>query len=261
MIGLNVVELRKKGNKMNISAVNCTPIKPQVSFGYNSDVNERDNCSFNPEDLDMDSYQDNFEKIQTFTDRVNQDYIKRLSAKASNIKKPIFAAASVGLAALFAFASGKLAASKLAELSKSLKIDLPNVVDNSLRNTSKKMKDVSTALFKENPVTKFDKLRNGASKLVYGAEELAKKGYKRIAYSRVTPNDTAEIIKDKAFANLGGLLGLSTILPRVCSKDNNTNGVSDILEIGQNAYTGTKTKMTDVLKEVNNIGNLVTLLT
>ena len=229
---------------MNISAVNCTPIKPQT-FG----------------NIISDEYQ-KLCKLEDFSDGVIDEFVaSEQQDKKTNIKKPLAAAASVGLAGLLAFASGRLAANKIAEVLKSAHVDLPGVMDNSLRKVSGKMKDTASKLLSENPATKSAKAKNVLSKVISTTENVAKKGYKKIAYSRVLAEDTAEVIKSKAFANMGGALGVATILPTVCSKDNDENGVADILQIGQNAYTGTKTKMSDMLNNVGKLSDLVSILT
>ncbi len=229
---------------MNISAVNCTPIKPQT-FGNN--ITEET---------------EKYNQIEKFTDGIMDEFVaSEETDKKSFIKKPIAAAASVGLAALLAYASGRLAANKLAEVLKTVHVDLPGVMDNSLRKVSGKMKDTAAKLLSENPATKSAKVKNVLSKAISGSESIANKAYKKIAYTKVLSGDTAEIIRTKAFGNIGGVLGVSTILPTVCSKDNDENGVADILQLGQNAYTGTRTKMTDLLNNVGKMGDLVTLLT
>ena len=65
----------------------------------------------------------------------------------------------------------------------------------------------------------------------------------------------------KAFANIGGIVGLATMFPSILSKDNDGNGVKDILQKGQNAYTGTKTRINNFSDKVGIIGNLINLYT
>ncbi len=223
---------------MSIPAVNCTTIKPQVSFGKADNDEER------------------LYNYSKFADEVNDKYIN-----SQNVKKPVAAAVSVALAGLIAFASGKLLASKAAIVAEKFKINLPEILDSSLGKLSKLSSDVSGRLIKENPVTKSEKAADLAGKVIAGATNCAKKVYNKVAKSGVTPLDTQEVIKSKAFANLGGTLGVATILPSVCSKDNDENGIADILEKGQNAYTGTKNKMGKLMEDASKFSDLVELLT
>ena len=75
---------------MNVSAVNCTPIKPQVSFGN-----------------DLDS---NYNQIINKTQELNDELIH-----SDQIKKPLAVAGSLGLAALAAFVTGQKIASPFAK--------------------------------------------------------------------------------------------------------------------------------------------------
>ena len=98
-------------------------------------------------------------------------------------------------------------------------------------------------------------------KTVTGAVNYGKSLYRKIAYSGVADDATAAVRQAKAFANLGGIAGIATAFPAVVAKDSNNDGVSDILQTGQNAYTGAKTKMGQVMEEAGKFSELVDLLT
>ncbi len=232
---------------MNVSAVNCTPIKPQVAFG--NSVRSYDDVHYDTE------YQDRYNQLTEFADKVDNDYVN-----SSNIKKPIAAFLSVGLAALVAFATGKLVASKASIIAEKVKLDLPSMLDNGLKKASNKVKTFGEKLKTEVPATKGQQVKNALGKAITFSEEKAKMVYKKLAYSGVKPTDSAEIIKQKAFANIGGITGLALGLPGFCAKDSNSDGVNDILQRGQNAYTGAKTKAAQALSECGKIAELVDIL-
>ncbi len=227
---------------MKVSAINCTPIKPQVSFGQTDEKKSED-------ELKLD-------KCKQFADKVDDEYVK-----SSNVKKPVAAVVSVALAGLLAFATGKVIAQKAAVIGEKLKLNLPELLDKNLRSLSNGVTKAADKLKNDNPVTKSDKFKNMVGKTVTSAVNFGKSLYRKIAYSGVADDATVAVRQAKAFANLGGIAGIATAFPAVATRDNNDDGVSDILQTGQNAYTGAKTKMGQVMEKAGRFSELVDLLT
>lgn len=238
---------------MNVSAINCTPIKPQVSFGKKPKKTD-DKKPQNPT-LDVDD-EEKLEKVSDFADAINNEVVN-----SSSVKKPVAAVVSVLLAGLIAYAGGKRIAQIAINGGEKLHLNLPEMLDKSLRKASVSVANVANSLKKENPVTKFDKFKNIIGSSIQHGENIAKTLYKKVAYSGVAENATVAVKQSKAFANLGGIAGIATAFPAVAAKDSNDDGVSDILQRGQNAYTGAKTKMGQVMEKAGKLSELVDLLT
>lgn len=220
---------------MNVSAINCTPIKPQTP-------------SFNGSFADK---SEDYDRVLEVTSRINDQFVE-----SATIKRPIAAAASVGLAGLLAFASGK----KLAGFVSTYAKKAPLALENALKTGSKTVQNTSKKLINENP-DKLSKAKNIAGKAIKGAEDIARKGYKKLAYTGISEEVINPERAEKAFKNIGGWLGLATIFPGVCKRDTNENNVPDLLEIGANAYTGTKSKFDKAFENTSKITELVELLT
>lgn len=241
---------------MNVSAINCTPIKPQVSFG-NTENEEKLN------DEEKLSDEAKLEKFNQFADSVNDEFVN-----SSSVKKPIAAVVSVLLAGLIAYAGGKRIAQIAINGGEKLHLNLPEMLDKSLRRVSNTVKQAATSLKNENPVSKPEKIKNTISKALTYVDQRARKLYRNVAYNGLkiaedVVDEKAKIAAKQAcaFANLGGIAGIATAFPAVAVKDSNNDGVSDILQRGQNAYTGAKTKMGQVMEKAGKISELVDLLT
>lgn len=244
---------------MSITPVNCTPIKPQVSFGNHDGLNI----------YAVTASDDNLEKF----DRV---YNSVKDIPDTKIKKPLVAAISVATAAFFTFISGKMIASKTADLAKTgveslknlipalkgknISLNLPELTNKAAKGISKGMKAVAENLKVSTPVTKGQKVKNAASKVVGFTEDKAKRLYKTVLYSNAETL-APEIANKKAFEKIGGIVALSTVFPSLIKRDENDNGVSDILEKGQNAYTGAKQKVGGVFEKVSKFAEVISSLT
>lgn len=219
---------------MNVSAINCTPIKPQTP-------------SFNGGFVDK---SDDYDRVVEVTSRINDEFVE-----SDSIKKPVAAAASIGLAGLLAFASGK----KLATFASTYLKKAPQTLETALKTGSKAVKNASKTLINENP-DKLSKAKNIAGKAIEGAENIARKGYKKLAYAGISEEVVNPERATKAFQNIGGWLGLATVFPAICGRDANNDGVSDILQRGQNAYTGTKGTFDRAFENTSKIAELADIL-
>ncbi len=214
---------------MNISATNCTPIKPEASFKGNFYETSSD-----------------YDRVLRVTNQLNDEFVE-----SDDIKKPFAAAASIGLAGLLAFASGK----KLASIFTTYAKKAPVAMEGLLKQGSKSAQDFATSLINENP-DKLSKVKNVAGKAIGQVEKLARNGYKKLVYSGIPESANVQERATKAFQNAAGWVGLATVFPAICGRDANDDGVSDILQKGQNAYTGTKTKFGKAFEETSKIAEL-----
>ena len=206
---------------MNISAVNCTPIKPEVSFGKSDDYE--------------------YTKLRELTTQLNDEFVE-----SDDIKKPVSVIASVGLAAILAFASGK----KIASLVKKAVPKAPESIEKALKSISNSLKSASSKLSVEEPISKLDKTKNLSSELIRQINDKCSKLYGKFAKNGA----------DSAFSNAVGIAAAASVVPTICSRDNDGDGVSDIMQKGTNAYTGTKTRFDKVLSQTSILTDIAELL-
>ena len=226
---------------MNISAINCTPIKPQASF-----KGER-NLKF--EDREFDSFME-------LSDKLDGEFVH-----SDNIKKPIAVVASIGLAGLTAFVFG----GKIVGLARRAFPELTNpestkYFENYIKKGADKVKSFATNL--QESTGKGEKFKKFAGKKIEQAEDLAKSAYKKITNIGLknVPQNEGDIAAKK-LENLGGAVSTAFFVPNALKADANEDGVADISQRGQNAYTGTKQEINRSVEKFNVIGDLVDILT
>lgn len=211
---------------MGIPAVNCSPIKPQIGFGKANG--------------------ENYNEVLQITDKLNDEFVN-----SNQIKKPVAAFASIALAALVAYVGG----SKLAGVVTKMAPKAPGAVTAGIDKAGSAISKVATNLQKETP-GKLGKIKNVAGKVLDKAGNLAKKGYNKIGGNIENVSEKSNTV----FQNIFGVGAMATVLPGLLSKDGDENGVSDILEKGQNAYTGTKTGVAGALEKTSQFAELIDLL-
>lgn len=214
---------------MSISAINCVPIKPQVNFG-------RDN----EKELD-------YNNVVCVADKLNDNFVH-----SSTIKKPLAIASSLALATLIAYVGGSKVATGISKIIPSA----PNKVVGGIDKLIKKSADTAKIL-KESPTGKMGTVKKFAGKTLGLVSKVSAKGYDKLGGNIA---DTAKK-NAKVFENIIGLGATASILPGLLSKDANEDGVSDILQKGQNAYTGAKTSVNESLGNLTLFGELIDLLT
>ena len=236
---------------MNISAVSCSPIKPKASFGQVEDKT-------------------NYEQVTKVTEAMNDELVQ-----SKNIKKPLAAALSIGLAVALAYASGKRIAGIVSHIFKKA----PETLESFFKKGAQLTEGLAGKLKTVNPdkkivgegsklagkklgnllnKVKIGKIENTVGSLLEKAEGTAKKVYKKIAYAGLQEGGNKAA---KAMENIFGWGAVGTVVPTVLKKDANEDGVSDILQRGQNAYTGTQSKFAGAIDKANGLADLVDLLT
>ena len=223
---------------MNISAMNCTPIKPQVA-SFKGD-------KFSDEDFDA---------LIEMTDKINDEYVQ-----SSTIKKPLAIVGSVALAAVAAFTFGTKIVAFVNKIVPSL-TDPNNKMyfEKFIKNGANKAKNIATDL--QSGTGKAPKFKKAVGSVLETVIEGAKNIYKKITTigtSKLTDDVT---IAQKKLENLGGVAAAATFVPAAVSSDSDEDCVSDMCQKGVNAYTGTKSQINKAVEGANVLGDLVEALT
>ena len=188
---------------MSISAINCTPIKPQASFGSAQGVDEA-------------------QKVLELSKQLNDSFASGTRCngdcdeeKVTN-KNPIQTTISVLGACATMFALGKGAGKGLVALTKKV----PASAKENILNTGKKAVSVISEQVAKLP--KNEKVSTILSNTVGKAFNSAK----------------AVVMKnpEKSFTTAAGVLAATTLVPSIATADGNKDGVADIAQNNINAY-------------------------
>lgn len=191
---------------MNVSAINCSPIKPQVSFG----------------DADVDKAK----KVLSLSRDLDDSFAKK-DEEGNNIKSPLHTAISVGGAVASMFALG-LGIGKLGYRANA-KFGLVQKGKNAIGKVSNFVKNKAPKLHIKAPVIKEGSFINKAKNV---ADDAVK--YVKSTTGKLVEKHGAE----KVFATGTGLAAVATLVPDIITVDKNKNGVADIAEKKINAYEG-----------------------
>lgn len=223
---------------MNISAINCTPIKPQ-SFGMNCDGE-------GTQEVNLKKAPVSYDTLLKTADEFESNYIA-----SSDVKTPGQIATSVGLLGIKTFAVGAAAATLMASLSGG---KIPNTAINGLKNVSKGLINTSQKLAEAN-TGKLGKVRSVAAKGIAGAEKYAHAFYNKVI-AKGTEGDIA-----KQFSRLVGLAVAANAVPAACKIDNNNDGISDITQRSQSIYDTTKTNCNKLVEGASLFSEVASVLT
>lgn len=248
---------------MNISAIKCTPIKPQVSF--RSDESKFD--------------------AQALHDMASDLNEKAVDSK--DIKKPLAIVASLAALAGIAYGGGKKVAAganviyeKVAAAAKpavkeaaddvaeaARKANLGVVIEDGLKKASSiaangisKLRTVPVGEVTVH-ASKKDMIRNTVADVLEKGLNVAKTAYKKVAYSGIPANADATAKAQAAFENVAGAIGLATVVPEIISRDADGDGVKDIVQKSQNAYTSTEDKVKNATENMGTVTNILQMLT
>lgn len=214
---------------MNISGVNCTPLKP----------------AFTSEPSEDPKYQ----SFLTATDQLDDTLVL-----SSDIKSPIQTVAAVGLATVVAFVSGRKIAGVVTNFAK----NAPTQLENALKKGADFVKTKAEGLKIDNPANMTEKLKNNIGKLLVNAEKTGRSAYRKLANVGLKEGT---LRADNAFKNLAGIVTVATVIPPTCKKDTNEDGVADIAQRNQNVYTGTKNKCGNMVNSASKIAEAISILT
>ena len=209
---------------MAISAINCTPIKPQVAFGN--------------------SAQEQFDEINDISDKINDKIVN-----SDDIKKPVAVAASVALAGLTSWAGARALTSAVTSKF------LPKAgvyVETGLKTAANAVKSGADKFAQVTPEKKLSlaTVKKYTGKAVASIEEGARNIYKKVAYSGIDEKVVNPERANKALANAAGAGAATITVADICTKDSNGDGITDIMQKSQNAYTGAKTQYGNAFETV-----------
>ena len=187
---------------MNISAINCSPIKPQVAFGKAEGVEEAN-------------------KVLNLSKELSDSFKKEESEGEVGRKSPMETIASLTGAALAMFAIGK-GAGKLAY---SLSGKIPETAKTFVTTNAGKAKEFITAQTAKLP--KNEKISKVLEKTVGKVATAAKTGLT----NAIEKNGAEKIVTTAA-----GLAAATTLVPKIAKADGNGDGIADIAQKNVNAY-------------------------
>ena len=183
---------------MSISAINCSPLKPQVSFGNAQEVNDATRVLELSKQLE-DSFQ----------------------VAGAEKKNTAQIAVSVLGAGLTMFALGKGAGKGISTIVKGLPETTKTSILNSTKNASIAIKE---------KVSNLPKTR--VSKVLDGTVGKVAKGFKTAITEKIAKEGA-----EKVFTNATGLAAMATLLPSILTVDGDKNGVADIAQKNISAYS------------------------
>ncbi|MCD7879467.1 MAG: hypothetical protein LUG16_06000 [Candidatus Gastranaerophilales bacterium] len=216
---------------MSIAPVNCTPIKPQASFGQKAD------------------YDETYVALKK-VDEINDKYVN-----SKDVKSPFQIGLSCAAALAGIYAAGKAGASLVTKVVPKL----PVMIENTLKSGSGLVKKASESLQKEVP-GKLGKLKNASGKVLEKSENAARNLYKKVAYSKIAEDVVNPERAQKAFANVVGAAAVATTVPQILTKDADGDGIKDIAQKSQNVYTGVKNNLTSTSDTISALGEIASAL-
>ena len=261
---------------MNISAVKCTPIKPQSFKSLDENYQQLRNTSqkLSSECVDTNDIKKPLAIATSLAALVGFGIAQgRVSAKASSAVfetvQELFSKykAKGQEAAADVAADVKDAASKVAneakETVKNAKLGV--AVENGLKKASAFAKEniskLRTVAEEGKELTKFQKVKNFVADALDFVVEFAKDIYKKIAYSNIDEKIVGDERAKQAFENVAGVAGAAVVVPEVLSRDADGDGVKDILQKSQNAYTKAEEKFGHLSEEISAVGEVVRMFT
>lgn len=190
---------------MNVSAINCSPIKPQVSFGAPEGVDEAN-------------------KVLTLSKELS-DTFKKEDSEGNQIKNPLHTALSVLTAGMAMFALGKgigkLGWKGLDKAKSAITPEKMQVVKDKV-HVAKDFVSKQTAKLPKN-----EKVATFFNKTVGKAANAVK-----TSVAKAVEKNGAE----KVFTTAAGVVAASTLVPKVATADANGDGIADIAQSKVNAY-------------------------
>lgn len=198
---------------MNVSAVNCTPIKPSVSFGNES------------KDFD-------YAQAARQAEAIKDEYVS-----ADRLKSPAGVVASVAACGLKAFASGAVLASLFAGIAKGA----PTKLQGALKKGSQGIRKVAADL--SDDAVKHAKVKKPIGKAISKVEQIARNAYKKVIKPdvREVADDLADDVANKlkkeinenntnALRRIGGIITTAAVLPAATTISNDGDEVPDMLQ-------------------------------
>ncbi len=189
---------------MTISAINYSGVKPQTSFKSNE--------------------QDRFKEFRDYTYYKLQNY----NVKPGDIKEPIAIAGTFLLAAVIPYATTKCITTEL--LSSNAAKKFCYSIEAKIKNKADNFRDGVKRLSETNGGGIIDNVKKYTGKGIGFVENTARNIYKSIAYVGLPADMEKKEKSAKAMANIVAAGAVGAILPDICTKDSDGDGIKDIMQ-------------------------------
>lgn len=186
---------------MSISAINCSPLKPQVSFRSAQGVDEANKVLQLSKQLG-----DNFHKVDS---------------EGNDIKNPLQTATSVLAACLAMFALGKGAGKVALTAAKKVPASAKKTIADGFGKVKTFVSKQAAKLPKNEKVTTV--LNNTVGKASNAVKSSVAKAVQKSG-------------AEKVFTTTAGVVAASTLVPKIVKADDNGDGIADIAQKSVNAY-------------------------
>lgn len=210
--------LVRKVKIMNVSAVNCTPIKPQASFGHDPELKK-----------DKEIRREDYDQALTIIDKLSDEYVK-----SDDIKNPFQVVLSVVAAGGKSFMKG---ASTFLGLDLITKGGATNFVKSAGKGVVSSLNKVAEKIGESSAVRKN----------ISGVLNKASESFVNVGSKCKVPV-------------LAGALSALALVPAICSRDNDGDGVKDIIQKSQSAYDNFEKNSSNMLSGASQIAELVSIL-
>ena len=231
---------------MNISAINCTPIKPKVSFG------------------DVEHKNFDAEKLHDMATDLNER-----SVDSKDIKKPIAVVASLAALAGIAYGGGKKIATGANVIYEKVAAAAKPAIKETADDVAQVAKNTNLGVVLEDGLKKassiasqaISNLRNKSADILEKGLNIAKNAYKKVAYSGIADDIVGAARSQAALENVAGVIGLATVVPEIVARDANDDGVNDIMQKSQNAYTSKEEQIKAAADNLGAVSDIVQMFT
>lgn len=272
---------------MNISAVKCTPIKPQSFKGIDSNYQQlhRTATELSNNVVDANDIKRPLAVVTSLAALVGvgiakgrvsavagsavfetiQNLVAKYKGKGQEIAAEV--AGDVKDVASKVATEAKDAATKVADEAKETvkNAKLGVAVENGLKKAAGFAKEnigkLRTVAEEGKELTKFQKIKNVAADVLDFVLDFAKKAYKKIAYSNIDKKVVGDERAKQAFENVAGVAGAAVVVPDVLTRDADDDGIKDILQKSQNAYTKAEEKFGHLAEDISAVGEVLRMLT
>ncbi len=238
---------------MQINSVNSLNFK-----GYKTDndcvcevCTEENESNVIVDDAQVDEFNkaDDYNKAIGLTEELEDKFVN-----TKDIKKPGAVALSVGAAGGKTFL--KTVATVFA-LDKVTNNKFSNLFEQGMKKVAKATEFVSGKMIKSEG-KKLSKVANVLGGFVQKAEGSLKSVYKKIATT--TKDGIKTHSASKGLAVLAGIASVFAFVPAICKRDNNGDGVADLVQKSQSAYDKTNSKCSKLLDGANCVSEIAQLV-
>lgn len=217
---------------------------PALEEGYDEFESSRDII-----DCDDECGCEKYDKAVSLAEEFDDKFVK-----ANDIKGPGAVLLSVGVAGVKTFL--KTVATVFA-VDKVTKHKTSGLFETGLKKGSNLVKGTADKLV-QSEGKKLSKLANKVGELTQKANGGLKGAYNKIC--ETMENGTKQHSASKGLAVLAGITAVLTIVPAICKRDNNEDGIPDLVQKSQSAYEKVDDKCSKVLDGASTINQIAQLV-